>query len=473
VEDYLRRFPQWATELRLQFEVHQAIHPESAVTAATEVVPGAELLNELGCGGMGIVYRARARDHGRFVAVKLLRPERVPHRAARKRFLAESRAVLALTHPYIIQGLDVGEGPSGPFYVMELIEGPSLQEFLRDGPVPIPWAAGILLRVAEAVEYAHGQGILHRDLKPGNILLSGDCSGGRRDGCGESKRAGNAKPGGAFTQIQESATGLAFGARSSHPGATPNAADRRPLIPKVTDFGMAKVRKAAASFRQSTMTQSGTLLGTPAFMPPEQTGAELSATGPFSDVYALGAVLYAMLTGRPPFDEGGALETVLKVRSPEPPPPVCSLRPDVPEALERICLRCLAKEPSARYPTALALAQELGRFLGLEAGARQELTAPVSCPVYLVDLATGNVHPLADGVTVLGRARDCDIVVSVSAVSRQHCRIVVAEGQAVIEDLGSLRGTLVNGQRTKRFLLHAGDRLDVAGRLFELRRAPE
>jgi eukaryotic-like serine/threonine-protein kinase len=412
LEEYVHRFPQWRNELALQFEVHQAIQSDRPLPAAPPGpvdIPGYDLLAEIGRGGMGVVYKARDRAHDRLVAVKMLLPEHFQRRPALKRFLAESRAVVALSHWNIVKVFQVGESAAGPFYVMELIDGPSLEEIIRRGTVPVPWAVQTLLAVAEAVEYAHGQGVIHRDLKPSNILVD---------------------------------------------------AGRGPVV---VDFGMAKVRKVTTDTGQSTGTRSGTILGTPAFMPPEQTGTDLSATGPYSDVYALGAVLYALLTGRPPYDEGNTLDTIMKVRSPDPPPPIHRLRADVPAELAQMCMKCLEKPPERRYPTALALAEALR---ALQApGPAVAAAGPEAAPC-LVDLASGKRFALARGATLLGRAAECDLVVKAPEVSRRHCRIVLTGEGAELEDLGSLRGTKVNGKRATRCGLRDGDRLDIAGHAF-------
>ncbi len=367
LEEYVRRFPQWRGPLELQFEVHQAIQAPAPAPAPVEI-PGYELVAEIGRGGMGIVYKAQDRSHGRLVAVEMLLPEHFQRRPALKLFLAESRAVVALAHSNIVKVYHVGESAAGPFYVMELIDGPSLDEVIRRGTVPVAWAVNTLLAVAEAVEYAHGQGVIHRDLKPSNILID---------------------------------------------------AGRGPVV---VDFGMAKVRKGSTATGLSTGTRSGTVLGTPAFMPPEQTGTDLSATGPYSDVYALGAVLYALLTGRPPYDEGNPLDTIMKVRSPDPPPPVRGLRPDVSAELAQVCMKCLEKPPERRYPTALALAEALRPFQ-----PRQPAAAATAC---LIDLASGRHFPLVKATTVVGRLAECDLVVKAPEVSRRHCRIVLTRDGA-------------------------------------------
>ena len=268
------RFPDLAAAIAAQFDVHQAIQAGSA--SATEptppAVPGYEMLTEVGHGGMGRVYRARDVKRDTLVAVKVLREEHALKRAVRKRFVAEARAAAALDHPHVVKVLDVGECGGGPYFVMELIEGISLDGVIRRGRPGPARAVGWLIPMAEAVHYAHEKGIIHRDLKPANVMI--------------------------------------------------DAAGR----PRVMDFGMAKILRRSGLAGVSS-TEQGTILGTPSYMPPEQAGGGGPGPGPYSDVYSLGAILYALLTGRPPFDEGDFLATVLKVRSPEPPPPVRSCAP--------------------------------------------------------------------------------------------------------------------------------------------------
>jgi serine/threonine-protein kinase len=411
-DEYLRRFPHLAAPLAAQFDVHQAIAAAAGSETGGPVIPGYEVLGVLGRGGMGVVHKARAEKLGTLVAVKVLRADQCLDRAARKRFLTEARAAAALDHPHIIKVLDVGECAAGPYLVMELIDGPVLEEVLRGGPPDVTRAVGWLIAAAEAVHYAHGRGIIHRDLKPANVML--------------------------------------------------DAAGR----PRVLDFGMAKVLPRAGRAGSSS-TQEGTILGTPAYMPPEQAGDSATEPGPASDVYSLGAILYALLTGRPPFDEGDFMATVLKVRSAERPPAVRSLRPDVPAALEQVCHRCLSKRPADRYRSARELAEALRRFAdvaGPPAPAAQAPTAPVA----LSSVATGEVIPLEKETTVVGRSPDCDVVVKAPDVSRRHCRIVRGAGEVIVEDLGSSQGTRVNGSRVARARLRDGDRLEIAGQAFRV-----
>jgi serine/threonine protein kinase len=403
-DEYLRRFPHLAAPLGEQFDVHQAIQAETARPS----IPGYELVAAVGQGGMGRVFKARDEKVGSLVAVKVLRPEHSRDRAVRKRFVAEAQAAAVLDHPHIVKVFAVGECDAGPYFVMELIEGATLEEIIRRGPPDLARAVGWLIPMAEAVDYAHGKGIIHRDLKPANIMVDGS--------------------------------------------------DR----PCVMDFGMAKILRQAGVAGPSS-TQKNTILGTPSYMPPEQAGDDGPRAGPYSDVYSLGAILYALLVGRPPFDEGTFLATVLKVRSEELPPAVRSLRPDVPEMLERICHKCLSKSPADRYQSARELADEARRFLGSTG------RAATAVPVCLCRPATAEQIPLVKEITVVGRSAKCDLVLEAPDVSRRHCRIIRLPEEVIVEDLGSSQGTCVNGSRVTRARLRDGDRLEIAGQVFEVK----
>jgi serine/threonine-protein kinase len=304
---------------------HVTLH-HSAATGADGSFPGTllptgsgsavELLNEVGRGGIGVVYKARQTGLDRLVAVKLLRAEHAHDALHRSRFAAEGRALARLSHRNIVQVYHLGSCAAGPFFVMEFIHGPSLDQYLAQGPVPIDWAARLAQRLARAAHHAHCRGVVHRDLKPANVLL--------QLGADRVVAAGQGPP---------------------------------RVRPKLIDFGLAKFLSEA-----STLTQPGAILGTPGYLAPEQADTEPGSVGPASDVYALGAILYALLTGRAPYQAGTALRTILQVVGPEMPPPVRALRSRVPARLERICMRCLGKQPAERYPTALALAVELRRF---------------------------------------------------------------------------------------------------------------
>jgi tRNA A-37 threonylcarbamoyl transferase component Bud32 len=408
-EDYLRRFPHLSAQLAAQFDVHEALEAGAVGEAGPGEVPGHELLGMIGQGAMGRVYKARSAARGGLVAVKLLNAEQQRHRDVRRRFLAEARAAALLRHPNIVEVFEVGECAAGPYFVMELIDGPSLEEVIRQGVPEIKQAAGWLAVVAEAVHHAHQQGVIHRDLKPANVML--DAAG----------------------------------------------------VPRVMDFGMAKIVRPASG--QSSSTQQGAIVGTPAYMPPEQAGTGEIKAGPYSDVFSLGAILYALLTGRPPFDGGGLVRTVMKLRSDDPPPPVRSLRPDAPEALERICNRCLKKQPADRYGSAWEVAAALRAFT-------RAAEARPAWPVALCAGATGETIGLRQPTTVIGRAPECDVVLPTPDVSRRHCRVVRSAGEVVVEDLGSSRGTRVNGVAVARARLRHGDRLEIADQVFEVLLGP-
>ena len=270
-------------------------------------IPGYEVEAVLGHGGMGVVYRARQRALDRPVAVKMLLAGPFAGRQALERFRRETAALACLRHPNIVQVYDAGDVEGRPYFTMELVEGGSLARTLSGTPQVARPAAALVSTLAEAVEVAHQAGIVHRDLKPANILLTADGT------------------------------------------------------PKITDFGLA--RRLGS---EPGLTRTGAALGTPSYMAPEQAQGRTDAISPTTDVYALGAILYELLTGRPPFRAETDLETVQQVTSREPVPP-SRLNSTVPRDLETICLKCLRKEPRQRYTTAASLAADLGRFLRGEA----------------------------------------------------------------------------------------------------------
>ena len=262
-----------------------------------------ELLAVVGRGGMGIVYKARHRTLNRIVALKVTDAGHLGSSEAAQRFRSEAAAIARLDHPNIVPIYETGEAFGQQFYAMAFVEGTNLAHEVAISPLQPRRAAGLIRAVAAAIAYAHGRGVVHRDLKPDNILL--------------------------------------------------DAADR----PRITDFGIAK-----CSDTDSRLTQAGMVIGTPSYMSPEQAQGHSDRVGPPSDVYALGATLYCLLTGRPPFQAATALDTLKQVVERDPVSPR-RLNPAVDRDLETICLKCLEKSPERRYASATALAEDLQRFL--------------------------------------------------------------------------------------------------------------
>jgi hypothetical protein len=307
------------------FLEHPAVDRDSAVTVDSRVagptgtvavgpVPPAapatlryfgdyELLGEIARGGMGVVWQARQKSLNRRVAVKMILGGQLATEADVKRFHTEAEAAANLKHPNIVAIHEIGEHEGRHYFSMDLIEGRNLAQVIGNAPMPPRQAATLMKTLAEAVHYAHQRGTLHRDLKPQNVLLDAE---GR---------------------------------------------------PHITDFGLAKQLST-----DSDLTRTGTIMGSPSYMPPEQALGKQGEVGPASDVYSLGAILYQLLTGKAPFLGATAVDTLRLVVEQEPVSPA-KLTDQVPSDLETICLRCLEKHPGRRYATARALAEELDRFL--------------------------------------------------------------------------------------------------------------
>jgi serine/threonine-protein kinase len=300
-----------------------------------------KLLREVGRGGMGVVYEARQVRLGRRVALKMLKAGDLAGPEERRRFLAEARAVACLQHPHIVQVFEVGElavgaGPPCPYIALEFVDGSSLEAVLAQAPLPAPQVARLGEPLARAVHHAHTQGIVHRDLKPANILLHKQSDP-------------------QMTQMaQINAEDKTKPLLSSPSVPSVSSVDR--FLPKITDFGLAKRLDGLPG-----QTRSGAIVGTPSYMAPEQASGKGKEVGPAADVYALGAILYECLTGRPPFKAATLLDTLAQVVAEEPVPPR-RLQPKVPRDLETIVLKCLHKEPGRRYASALALAEDLRRW---------------------------------------------------------------------------------------------------------------
>jgi serine/threonine protein kinase len=279
---------------------------ESGATKANgpPAVPGYEILGPPKRGGMALVYKARQIRLNRVVALKVIRSHRHPNGAEQARFHAEAQTVARLDHPNIVRVFDNGEQDGIPYLVLEFVAGGSLAEKIDPGPLSPAAAVRLLLQLVEAIDYAHANGVVHRDLKPSNILLTSDG------------------------------------------------------LPKVADFGLSKQMQAAAG----CLTHAGDVLGTPAFMAPEQAAGHTDAIGPGTDIFGLGAILYALLTGRPPF-QGDTISEILQNAKVGRVTPPRQLNGRVPPALERICLKSMAADPHQRYRSASALAHALRRYL--------------------------------------------------------------------------------------------------------------
>lgn len=336
---WLARYPELAQELQAFFKDHDQVRAwAEPMCAAANVAPPAEatishsectpadpqsrttvryfgdyeLIEEIARGGMGVVYKACQVKLQRLVAIKMILAGELANQTDVERFRTEARAAANLHHANIVAIHEVGQHHGQHYFSMDYVAGESLANRITRGPLPAREAAKLLKKVAEAVSFAHVEGVIHRDLKPANILL---------DGKGE---------------------------------------------PHVTDFGLAKRVQgdpgASAPGGAGGLTETGQVLGTPSYMPPEQAAGKIKDIGPRADVYSLGAVLYCALTGRPPFQAASTLDTLLQVLDHDPVPPR-TLNSAVPRDLETICLKCLAKEPGKRYPSAQELAADLDRFL--------------------------------------------------------------------------------------------------------------
>jgi serine/threonine-protein kinase len=351
VDAVVRDYPELAPELRELWAVAQFAHlaralesghgttttlspanppapaasPEATTPGSGSVLPRAfgdfELLEELGRGGMGVVYKARQKSLDRVVALKMVREAHLATHEDGARFRAEAETAARLKHPNIVTVHEVGTFGGQAYICMEYVGGPTLAETVRaGGPLPPRDAAQLVAVIARAVEHAHSLGVFHRDLKPSNILL---LSGGV-------------------------VSGQSLSSPTHHSPLTTHQ-------PKVGDFGLAKRIDGSASF-----TRTGAVVGTPSYMAPEQAAGRKDLT-PAADVYSLGAILYELLTGRPPFQAAHPVDTLLLVLEQEPVPPR-DFNPMVDRELELICLKCLQKPADLRYPSAAALASDLEAY---------------------------------------------------------------------------------------------------------------
>jgi serine/threonine protein kinase len=292
-------------------------------------IPAYQVLDKLGEGGMGVVYKARQLTLNRLIALKMILAGGYAPEEAVARFRNEAEAVARLQHSNIVQIHEVGEFRGQPYFTLEFVAGGNLREKLREH-LPLPrQAAELVERLAQAMHEAHQLGIVHRDLKTANVLLA---------------------PSDGPHAISLSA----------------NPAQESRYEPKIADFGLAKFLGGLQNKNTSELrTPGGAIVGTPSYMAPEQAGGPPEDVGPAADIYALGAILYELLTAKPPFTAATDLDTLIQVVSDDPVPPRL-LQPRTPGDLETICLKCLEKVPAKRYPTAKALAEDLRHFLNAE-----------------------------------------------------------------------------------------------------------
>ena len=382
-----------------------------------------ELLQEIGRGGQGVVYRARQKSLNRIVALKVIGLGQWAAKAHVKRFRLEAEAAASLEHPCIVPIYEVGERDGACYFSMKFVEGGQLDEVVRRAPMSIPQAVELITKVARTVHYAHEHSILHRDIKPGNILLD---------------------------------------------------ASREPHL---TDFGLARLLET-----ESSITHTLDVLGTPSYMAPEQAAGNNAAVSSATDVYGLGAVLYQLLTGQPPFAGGTTYETIKLLLDTEPRQPRL-LNPKIDRDLSTICLKCLDKDPQRRYPSALALAQDLQRWLkhepiqarrtGISTRARKWVRRNPSSALLAVSLialaaAAGWIvwkselvrYPITTGIAVL----------PFENLSDQKENMAFADGVqddiltklAKIADLKVISRTSVMEYRGKRNMRRIGDELRVS-----------
>jgi eukaryotic-like serine/threonine-protein kinase len=326
--------------------------------AFSGTIPGYELLEELGRGAMGVVYKARQVSLNRIVALKMILAGEFAGPVQLARFRTEAEAVARLQHPHIVQIFECGDHDGLPYFSLEYVNGGNLAQWTNAVPQPPRESARLVETLARAVHAAHLRGIIHRDLKPANVLLALNSNLEIRN---PKQTPSMNEPNPKLQAGEVSSIGhWDLGLDSDF---EPRISD---FSPKIADFGLAKqIQSEPGVYGPGWQTQTGSVLGTPSYMAPEQASGRGRAIGPAADIYALGAILYEMLTGRPPFKAETPMETIHQVLT-EEPVSLTRLQSKVPRDLETICLKCLQKESNKRYPNAEALAEDLRRFLAGE-----------------------------------------------------------------------------------------------------------
>jgi serine/threonine protein kinase len=438
-EGFLRRFPEHSDVLRAQIELHLAVAGEpdgdtacgtawnrrwQGEPAPSPEVPGYELLGEISRGGMGVVYKARQVSLNRMVALKMISSGAYASPAERARFRTEAEAAARLRYPNIVQIYEVGSVEGMPYLALEYMDGGSLAQALNGTPLPSRAAAELLELLARTVQAAHQQGIVHRDLKPANVLLQ--------------IANGKLPMDGPVAEICSATCNL------------------QSVVPKITDFGLAKDISA-----QGKQTTTGAILGTPSYMAPEQAQGGSKHVGPAVDVYALGAILYETLTGRPPFQAATMLDTLLQVRTQEVVSPSL-LQHNLPRDLVTICLKALAKEPQRRYASAATLAEDLRRFLNDEPITARPVTswergwrwfrrnpfvASISAAAFLLLVAA--VVALTAGIMAVNREKNRTLqALEAESIASQRARQAMDEMfSQVVEDWLTSRTKLDPAQK--------------------------